>query len=372
MPIGVKEAEFTHFEDGEYKVKFEEWFPLDEEGLPRLVTQERFGEDILVIRFRTEIDGQEGPPGTIDPEHELLPLVRAFGGDPTKLKDEKDIGKKLLKAQKLMVGETKVSVSNGWISNSSIEGIGIPNGFYYLRLVGVTTKNELGEVGPIEGKGKAGPYFLGRVKISRGEYRDFEATFLLSYVFIPVEGGVALPLLSNGTLTLNAKRTKNYLEAFYGRDYADFPTDQCEDIGNVLPLLTKLMLERNLEAMGKIENNRLDLNSLGPIPEEEKQLLSKELTKETSSQSLPNILRQVITKEVQLHKQAPAFSDEKNWILTPEGSAWAKEQLVGIVDYPPALSHVFSDWGDNDIVRVLAGLGYNPNGTKKPTKVEQF
>jgi hypothetical protein len=363
MPIGTRESEFAHFDDGVYEVGFDTWFPLDEEGTPNLVTQERFGEEALVIRFRTTINGEEGPPGTIDPFSELLPLVRAFGGDPSDLRTEKDIGIKLLKAQKLMTGKTKVTVGNNWIQNSSIEGMGIPDGFYYLKLSKVVSKNEAGELGPIEGK--YGPYVVGRAKITRGKFKDFEVTFLLDYpLVVGEEDGIpALPLKSDGTLRASSKRFKNYLVAFYGEDYVNFPHQNCEDVNNIMPLLTKLMLEREAEAMGQVEDNRINLNSLGPISEEEKELLSEE-EQESSFTQVQEALRTVIISEVRLHKEADAFTSAEEWNLTSEGVEWAKEALGPIVD-EFKLSRVFSEWSDGDIEKVLKALDYNKDGTKK-------
>jgi len=373
-PIGTKESEFTTFEDGVYNVKFDKWFPIDEQGVPNLVLQERFGEETLVIRFRTIVEGQDdGPPGTIDPEHELLPLVKAFGGDPASLKDERDIGLKLLKAQKLMTGATKVTVGNGWINNSSIEGMGIPDGFYYLRLVGVTTKNEVGEIGPIEGK--YGPYCVGRVKITRGDFKGFEVSFILNYNLAVGEDNIpALPLKSDGQLTASSKRFKNYLLAFYGPDYADFPHTDCEDVNNIIPLLTKLMSERKLEAIGQIENNRLNLNSLGPISDEEKELLQEEGADESPYVGAQEALRLAIISEVSLHKNTDAFVDE-GWDLTDAGREWARETLAegeqSIIN-TFGLSRVFSEWTEEQIEKVLGALGYTADGSKGKKEEAQF
>ena len=367
MTIGTKESEFTIFEDGTYEVGFDAWFPLDEQGVPNLVLQERFGEEGLVIRYRTTINGEEGPPGSIEPDIELLPLVKAFGGDPKTLRDEKDIGRKLLKAQKLMTGTTKVTVGNGWIQNNSIEGIGVPEGFYYTRLIGITTRDEFGNIGSIEGK--YGPYMIGRVKITRGEYKDFTVPFFLGYPLVIGEDGIpALPLKSDGTLTANSNRFKNFLLAFYGPDYPDFPHQDCEDVNNIMPLLIKMMLKRKLEALGRVDDrNRIDLNSLGPISDEEKELLTEEVAKEGLFTEAQVSLRIMIISEVGDKEQADAFADSESWDLTDEGKKWAGEVLAGgeqsiIKEY--GLPRIFSEWASVDIGKVLAALGYDKQGRK--------
>ncbi|MBC8462404.1 MAG: hypothetical protein H8D67_30910 [Deltaproteobacteria bacterium] len=371
-PIGTKESEFTVFEDGTYEVGFGAWFPLDEQGVPNLVLQERFGEEVLVIRFRTTVNGEEGPPGSIEPDVELLPLVKAFGGDPKTLRDEKDIGRKLLKAQKMMTGTTKVTVGNGWIQNNSIEGVGVPEGFYYVRLVGITSRDESGAIGPIEGK--YGPYMIGRVKITRGEFKDFTVPFFLDYPLVIGEDDIpALPLKSDGTLTASSNRFKNFLLAFYGADYRDFPHQDCEDVNNIMPLLTKMMSGRKLEALGRVDGrNRIDLNSLGPISDEEKELLEEKI-KEGIFTEVQEALRMTIISEVSVLKNADAFVDAESWDLTDDGREWARETLAegeqSIIN-TLGLSRVFSEWTDEQIEQVLGTLGYNKDGSKKKKKAE--
>lgn len=369
MPIGTRESEYTVFEDGTYEVTFDQWFPLDEEGMPNLVLQERFGEEVLVIRFRTSIGGEEGPPGTIDPEYELLPLVRAFGGDPTSLQEERNIGRKLLMAQKLMVGSTKVTVSNSWIQVGTIQGIGVPESFYYFRLSRVTSKTEAGKLGPIEGK--YGPYIVGRVKITRGDYKGFEVPFLLDYPLVVGEEGIPeLPLKLDGDLTAGSKRYKNYLLAFYGPDYPDFPHQDCEDVENITPLLTKIMLERNVEALGYVDDrNRVDLNKLGPVPDDEKRIEEPEsVPPESGFTEMQESLRMVIITEVGDKKNATAFVNDETWDLTPEGKEWARETLAAggeksiLKEY--GLPKIFSEWSDSAIENVLRVLDYNKQGRK--------
>ena len=396
MTIGTKESEFTVFEDGTYEVGFGAWFPVDDSGLPSLVLQERFGEEVLVIRGRTTIGEGDGPPFTIAPGHELLPLVKAFGGDPAKLRDEKDIGRKLLKDQKMMTGTTKVTVGNGWIQNNSIEGIGVPEGFYYIKLVGITSKNELGEIAPIEGK--FGPYSIGRVRVTRGDHKDFEVTFLLDYPLVLVDmtdedGNVildsegnpekvpAMPLKSDGTLTASSKRFKNFLLAFYGPDYGAFPHQDCQDVSNIMPLLNKISLGRKLEALGRIDNNRLDLNSLGPISDEEKELLEEE-KEEGLFTEVQEGLRMMLISEVGLCENFDAFVDDKSWDLTSEGKKWAMRVLAGKenpedpVDSQSILAKydlnpIFSEWNDKDIKNVLKALGYKVDGSRMKEKKEE-
>ena len=371
MPIG--ESEYTIFKDGTYEVSFGDWFPVDETGTPNLVLQARFGEEVLVIRFRTTVNGEEGPPGSIEPDVELLPLVKAFGGDPKTLRDEKDIGRKLLKAQKMMTGTTKVTVGNGWIQNNSIEGVGVPEGFYYIKLIGITTRDEFGNIGTIEGK--YGPYMIGRVKIARGNFKDFTLPFFLGYPLVVGEDGIpALPLKSDGTLTASSNRFKNFLLAFYGSDYPDFPHQECEDVNNIMPLLLEIMSKKNLEALGRVDGrNRLDLNSLGPISEEEKELLIEKAEKGLFTEA-QEALRLVLITEVGLHEKADAFVDSESWDLTEEGKKWAGEVLAGgeqsiIKEF--GLPRVFSEWSSEDIEKVLAALGYDKQGSKI-TVEEQF
>jgi len=60
------ESDFETFEAGEYIVRFKEWFPLDDQGLPILKDQERFGKLTLVARYRTLLENDmDGPPGSI-------------------------------------------------------------------------------------------------------------------------------------------------------------------------------------------------------------------------------------------------------------------------------------------------------------------
>ncbi len=369
-PIGTRESEFTHFEDGVYTVGFDQWFPLDEQGLPYLVTQNKFGEEVLVARYRTTVNGEEGPPGSIEPDIELLPLTKAFGGDPNELSSEKDIGRKLLKAQKMMTSTTKVTVGNGWIQNNSIEGVGVLEGFYYIRLVGITSRDESGAIGSIEGK--YGPYMIGRVKITRGEYKGFTVPFFLDYPLVLGEDGIpALPLRSDGELTAGSKRFRNFLLAFYGPDYGNFPHQDCNDVSNIVPLLIKMMSERNLEALGRVGGrNQIDLNSLGPISEEEKALLEEE----SPLNNMQDSLRLMIITEVGNCENAKAFVDSGSWDLTPEGKKWAGEVLADgeqsiIKEY--SLPRIFSEWSDSDIKRVLVALGYDDQGCKIVLK-EQF
>ncbi len=352
MPIGTKESEFTVFEDGDYEVTFDNWFPLDEQGTPNLVSQERFGEEGLVIRFRTSVDSGDGPPGTIDPFHELLPLVRAFGGDPSKLADEKNIGRRLLIAQKLMTGSTKLTVSNGWINNNAIQGMGVPEANYYLRFSRITSKNERGELGPMEGK--YGPLVIGKMKISRGEYKDTEVTFFLGYPLVVEEGIPALPLKSDGALTAGSQRFKNYLLGFYGPDYVEFPHQDCENIDNIMPLLTKIIKERNLEGLGFVRNGNADLNSFGPVPDGEQQ----EISFFSGAQA---VLRKVITAETQRTKEAGAWLNDDDWALTAEGKEWAGEQLVSVLE-EFKLPRIFEEWNAEDIENVLKALDYTKSG----------
>lgn len=365
--IGTRESEYTVFEDGVYEVSFDAFFPEGEDGLPYLVLQERFGEEVLVIRFRTSIDGEEGPPGTIDPEYELPALVRAFGGDPTALQEETSIGRKLLKAQKLMVGSTKVTVSNSWIQIGTMQGMGVPESFYYLRLSRVTSKTEAGKLGPVEGK--YGPYVIGRAKVTRGNYKGTEVPFFLGYPLVVGEDGIpGLPLKLDGDLTVASKRYKNYLLAFYGSDYADFPHQDCEDVQNITPLLTKIMLERNVEALGYVdERSRVDLNKLGPVPDDEKRLEEPKLPESVFTPA-QEALRMMMVQEVGIHKNADAFVDGERWDLTPEGKEWARETLAAggeksiLKEY--GLSRLFGEWDDSAIENVLRVLDYNKQGQK--------
>jgi len=357
MTIGTKESEFTVFEDGDYEVEFDNWFPLDEQGVPNLVLQDRFGEEMLIIRFRTSVDGGEGPPGTIDPYHELLSLVRAFGGDPSKLADEKDIGRRLLKAQKLMTGSTKLTVANGWIQNNTIQGMGVPEASYYLRFSRITSKMETGEPGFMEGK--YGPLVIGKMKISRGEYKDTEVTFFMGYPLVVEEGIPALPLKSDGALTANSQRFKNYLLGFYGPDYVDFPHQDCKDIDNIMPLLTKIISERNLEALGFVREGRVDLNSFGPIPSGEQQV--EEISFFSDAQKA---LRKTIIAEVQKLKESAAFEHDDDWALTAEGKEWAGEYLVAIIE-EHGLPRIFEEWNAENIEKILVGLDYTKSGAKK-------
>ena len=356
MTIGTKESEFTIFEDGDYEVKFDNWFPLDEQGVPNLVLQDRFGEETLIIRFRTSVNGDDGPPGTIDPKHELLPLVRAFGGDPSKLVDEKDIGRKLLKAQKLMTGSTKLTVANGWIRLNTIQGMGVPEASYYLRFSRITSKMDTGELGYMEGK--YGPLVIGKMKISRGEYKDTEVTFFMGYPLVIENGIPALPLKSDGTLTAGSQRFKNYLLGFYGPDYVDFPHQDCEDIDNIMPLLTKTVSERKLEALGFVRDGRVDLNSFGPIPSGE--LQQEEISFFSKAQET---LRNVIATEVKAHKDAGAWLNDDDWALTAEGKEWVGEHLVGIVE-EHGLPRIFDEWDAEGIENILKSLGYTKSGKK--------
>ncbi len=380
MPIGVKGSEYTVFEDGDYEVVFSEttptgqeiggWFPVDEQGLPSLVDQKQFGEITLVARFRTVINGDYGPPGSINPEHELLPLVRAFGGDPAGLKEEKNIGRRLLMAQRLMTGSTKLSVKKGWVQLHTVQGMGIPKAGYYLRLSRITSTTPAGELGPMEHKN--GPLVVGKMKISRGQYKGTEVTFFMGYPLVIMdvtddEGNVildtdgnpeqipALKQKSDGALNIASVRFKNYLLGFYGPDYGNFPHQKSDDIENLMPLLTKMMLARNLESFGFVTDNRVDLNSFGPVPDGEQE--------EISFFSGPqNALRRVITDEVVRLKEAGAWVNDDNWDLTSEGKSWAGEFLVGILNEFD-LPRIFEEWSGEDIEKVLKALGFTKLGS---------
>lgn len=160
---------FEVFEDGKYAVKGVEWFTTDDDDNPILVGQ---SDGKLVGRLNfILVDDKEGPPHSLTLA-EMPLLVRAFGGDISKLPNKPDlsvpaqVSAYMKRIQELAIGTTSVEVKSGWVRN--IAGAEIPTGLFYFKVVGVSPKNKETEL-PEPKDGQWGPWFLVDFEVVAGE-----------------------------------------------------------------------------------------------------------------------------------------------------------------------------------------------------------
>lgn len=159
---------FDVFDDGKYPVKGINWFSLDADR-PILVAQ---SDGKLVGRMNFILqDGNDGPPHSVT-LGEMPLLVKAFGGDITKLPAKPDlsipaqVSAYMEKIQELSVGKTSVEVKGGWVR--SIAGAEVPTGLYYFRVIDVSPKNKETEL-PEPRDGQWGLWFLVDFEVVAGE-----------------------------------------------------------------------------------------------------------------------------------------------------------------------------------------------------------
>jgi len=132
-------SNYETYEAGTYEENRIEWFTKDDSGNPIFVA-DKWGN--LVARYRTFHDEDEGPPGSVRPG-ELTLLVKAFGGDPSKIKDpledlavaEAEIAN-ADKTVRVTVGDT------GWIR--FVQGMALPPGEYTFSYEGLRPTDDDG------------------------------------------------------------------------------------------------------------------------------------------------------------------------------------------------------------------------------------
>ena len=397
-PIGEKDvpSQYPTFEAGSvHEVTFKEWFPVDSEGIPYLVPQNRFGEQTLIIRYRTEIGEEDGPVGSIDPMRELPLFVQVFGGDPTELPELqiKNVGQALLIAGTLMKGTATVTVNDSGTWVGSIEGMTVPAGPYLFRWGRITSFNTEGRPSWIQGQ--YGPLVYGRLEIAGGKFVGAEAPFFLPYDFIVdeetmepcfrrIEGGKRAGQLTSGSLKM-----KNIIASFYG-DPQEFRHELCEDIYNIVPELVNEFEKSSKVASGQIdERGIVDLKTISPpaeglvpaeiakpkvqpteekaavpakakVPPKKKEEPKPEPIAEPDLVAAQVVLRNVISVETKsiLGENAIAWKNEKEWVLADAGKQWAKDNLAPIVD-ALGIGRYFKEYTLENIKQVLEGLGYD-------------
>jgi len=393
MGIGDKDSELRRFDGGEYRVAFGEWFPKDESGLPVLQTQRRFGQDILVARYRTKVEGEEdGPPGSLDPLKELGLFVKAFGGDPA-LVPELDpseymqVPRLLINLVPQLKARVKVTVNDsGWIS--SVEGMNVSSGSYLVRFAGFTTFNDRGK--PSWTEGKWGSVCWADLRVVSGEYKSSIAKMILSYplevneethqpCLVRIKGGKR-----DGEYQKSSQRWKTFQETFVG-PVADFPVDQVEDVYNICPEVQEIALERGIVATVQVlENGLADVNSLArlpdgvslpgdaqesgakiasPVPSSLPTAAPKEVT-ESQQAMLDSIddklgvARVVLRQAVSLKAGGNAWVTDslEDWTMTDAGKEWAGATLRPIVKEIGCGSK-FADYTIENILFILKSLG---------------
>lgn len=389
MPgLGEKEQEYTSYEEGAYEVKFGEWFPTDDDGEPTLLVQQRWGEDIPVIRYRTvylgETGEEQGPPGSIDPVTELPLFVEAFGGDSSRLPKVTmaNVAQVLKLAAELMDGSTTVYVNDrGWIRG--VEGMSVPEGPQLLAWGRVTSKNDAGQPSWVETEKTYGPVVFGRLKIATGQWEGVEVPFALSYD-LEVDPERLVPCLrrlvdrrtGKSRLTASSQRAKLMIESYFG-PIKTFPVEEIEDIYNIVPKMAELFEGSGKVGQGYInEKGQVDLNKLMPLPEG---VEVKGTTKQAALEGMPeaevpkksppdssdlvaaqNALRQVITKETKDFEgdEAEAWEDIGEWKLTVDGKSWAGTHLAPIVE-ELGVGKFFAEYDVGTIKAILEALGYD-------------
>lgn len=387
MPIGTKDvpSQYPTFEPGSvHEVKFKEWFPTDSEGVPYLVPQQRFGEETLVIRYRTQIGDEDGPAASIDPMKELPLLVQTYGGDPTELPELqlKNMGQILLIAATLMKGTATVTVNDSGTWIGSTEGMTVPKGSYLLSWGRVTSFNTEGRPSWIPGQ--YGPLVYGRFEIAAGKFAGTEVPFFLPYDFV-IDEETMEPCFKRtektGQLTAGSQKMQNMILSYFG-DPAEFRHELCEDIYNIIPELVTEFEKAKKVASGQVnERGAADLKTLSPpaeglVPEKavkptpkakaeisvppKKEAEPKPKAAEPDLAAAQNVLRNVVSVEVKniYGDDAVAWEDEKDWILTETGKDWAGKDLAGLVD-GLGIGRYFKEYTLEHIKQILEGLGYD-------------
>jgi hypothetical protein len=395
--IGDKDSELQSYDGGEYIVGFKEWFPLDNTGLPVLQSQQRFGQEILVARYRTKVEGEnDGPPGSIDPLKELPLFVKAFGGDPTTVSalgptDYDSIPRLLVNLIPQLRVRTKVIVNDsGWIS--MVEGMNVGPGPKLIRFNGFTTFNDGGK--PSWRKGNWGPLCWGELLVVSGDFKGSIVKFLLPYP-LEVDEMAGQPCLvrikggkRDGEYTKASQRYKNFHETFVG-PLSEFPLDKVEDIYNICPETQKIAMERKLVASVQVtESGLADINTLSPLaeglqlpedingPQEapkprpqpsvpDMDGLHDELTPDQkavldSVEDKLDIARVVLRQAISHEAGASAWAQDSldDWTMTDAGKAWARQALKPIV-MEIGCGSKFAEYTVAHILFILKALGYD-------------
>ena len=412
--IGRKQSNMKTFDEGEYRVTFDEWFPLDDRGMPVLSTQARFGKDTLVARYRTTVEGEEdGPPGSLDPLRELSLFVKAMGGGdvpPLTPQNYDEIPRLLVQLAPQLTTPATVLVNNsGWITR--IEGMSVPEGSKIVRFLGLTTFND--EKVPSWIQGTYGPICFGELEVLAGDFKGSVVKFLLPYplevdeethnpCLVQISGGKR-----DGELTKASQRWLRFHETFVG-PIKDFSVDAVADVYNICPEVEALAIAANRPATVVImENGMANVETFANIPEGMEFNMPEPNTSVVQSQpgttpdtpppGMPQAdseerlsvvrvaLRSIISNECEvLHQKlvvgeekfeegsleaevasipasdvAPAWvhDDINSWELTAAGKLWAKSHLVPVIR-ECGYGKKFAEYTVEQIERIAIGLGY--------------
>ncbi len=384
-----KESDFPEHEPGEYVVRFKEWKHPDMYGLPVLQPVDWPSGMVLLARYGTELeDGEEGPPGSLDPLTELALFVRAFGGDPSGIPaglEYDDAPKLLAELEPTLTGTTKVAVtekSAPWIK--FVEGMALPEDESYLVKYGeITSKNSSGMPSWVPSERYEDNFIVwGNLRVVSGDYKGARMRFLLEYpfefdperlkpCFVRNAGGPKA-----GELRAASRRWKNFMDVF-GVPADEFDTSKLDDVHNICPELERELKKANQVALVEIKTgkNRADMDRLTRIPKG--MSLPDDVEAEAEQAELPPFeppkvdedltkarafLRQAITQEARtFHKNdkltAWQADDANDFALTDEGKAWAKEVLVPIVD-DAGMGRAFAEYSYGELLYLLRRLGY--------------
>ena len=144
MPKVEPVAKYETFESATYPVNRVEFFSKDPQGNPIYKTMDWPSGQVLIAQYRSMYGEAEGPPGSVQP-HELALLVKAFGGDPTRLGQDKLQNLKIAE-QEIANADKVVNVfvgNSGWIQ--SVPGMALPPGDYLWKFKGFQQRDEDGQ-----------------------------------------------------------------------------------------------------------------------------------------------------------------------------------------------------------------------------------
>lgn len=318
MPVEPK-SKYTEFEDGTYEVNRIEFFTKDSDGDPVYVEQTRGDTIVLVARYRTYQDTEEGPPGSIEP-YELPLLVAAFGGNVASLPSNDKL-KALQVAQVEINNSDKlvdVYVRGGWIN--SIKGFGLPTGDYIFEFVGGRTVDEDGN--PTWYDGKFGTFSIIQLAVAMEDN--------------PFNGSIQEVWLNREALgIINAIAPEAY-----------------QEVVNIAAIISNAKKEKGKIFGSIIEDDKgrpkLDKSSLRPADVDTVVNVGEIKPVEHLYQAIADGV------DKKPWQESTAFSSPGE--LADPGRVWAKQNLAPIFD-EHGINRLFNKMTDDNIKTVLTELG---------------
>lgn len=362
------ESQFDTFADGKHPVTGITWITNDEEGAPIFVANK--GRTPLVARYRSILESEEsGPPGSVSPA-EVIMLVKAFGGDPSKLPDREVDPTAFLMAARDQINNSdkvvSVTVSSGWINH--VPGMNLPPDKYFtFQYAGITTKNDEDQISWKEGQyGKwfgANLRVVGDLQLRSTPYDGYEQFVMVSYGLTVNEQGTPeyATRVKEGTSqkvwTSAAVGFSKFVAAFAPQiEQADF-----QDVHNILPELNELGLREQRRAVGQVTRSKtgfinVNISSLAsieeaplPMPEDEDEKPAERDVEDEVKET--DTLGQIYDL-IDTGAGKGAFS---NGSLNAKGKQWCKEHLKPFLT-EHGMKARMDAWTDEEQKKVLSFL----------------